>query len=307
MDERSEQRQMRRNLGFSLLSLGILLLLTLSGCGGRKLGTEDNPIVFSFVLASNADEIATLSEQFAGSLSQETGLVIRASASSDYAAVRDDLRTGRAHLAWLDAPNYLLARQQDGVDAALVANRVGAISYQGQFVARADRGIGSLADLRGAVMCWVDTSSASGYAIPRITLLANGIDPDADLGGSVRAYSHSNVIMYVYNGDCDAGATSVDARDLVLAERPDVKEVVTVLATTPSVPNDSISFVSDFPEDLREQIVDGLVNLAGTEEGRAALQALFGVDGLQRADDSIYAGLRAELSQAGVDIEDLAR
>jgi phosphonate transport system substrate-binding protein len=296
----------KSQLAWTFLVSAVMLLL-LSGCGGRKLGTEENPIIFSFVSSSSSDEAVALGEQVAGVLSEETGLVIQANPTSNYEAVQEALRGGAAHIVWLDALNYVLAHQKHGVDAALVAERLGAMGYQGQFVVRADSGIGSLADIRGRGMCWVDANSASGYILPRITLLANGIDPDVDLGGTIEAYSHSNVILYVYNRICDVGATTVDARDLVVQDVPDVKEVVTVLATTPPVPNDTVAFVSDFPEEMREQVVDALLTFAGTEEGRAALQGLFLVDGLQRADDSIYAGLRADLSQASVDIEDLAK
>jgi phosphonate transport system substrate-binding protein len=294
-------------LAWTFLVSAAMLLLLLSGCGGRKLGTEENPIVFSFVSSSSSDEATAFGEQIAEAISAETGLVIQASPTSNYEAVHEALRGGAAHIVWLDALNYVLAHQKHGVDAALVAERLGAIGYQGQFVVRADGGIASLADIRGRSMCWVDTSSASGYILPRITLLANGIDPDVDLGGTIQAYSHSNVILYVYNRACDVGATTVDARDLVVQDLPNVKEVVTVLATTPPVPNDTVSFVSDFPEEMQEQVADALLKFASTEEGQAALQALFLVDGLQRADDSIYAGLRADLSQASVDIEELAR
>jgi phosphonate transport system substrate-binding protein len=297
----------KSRLAWTFLLSAIVLVLLLSGCGGRKLGTEENPLVFSFVSSSSSDEATAFGEQIAEAISEETGLVIQASPTSNYEAVQEALRGGAAHMVWLDALNYVLAHQKHGVEAALVAERLGAIGYQGQFVVRADSGIASLADIRGRSMCWVDTNSASGYILPRITLMANGIDPDVDLGGAIQVYSHSNVILYVYNRICDVGTTTVDARDLVVQDLPDVKEVVTVLATTPPVPNDTVAFVSDFPEEMREQVVDALLKFASTEEGRAALQALFLVDGLQRADDSIYAGLRADLSQASVDIEDLAR
>ena len=45
----------------------------------------------------------------------------------------------------------------------------------------------------------------------RITLRANGIDPDTDLT-IVDAGGHPQVVTAVLNGDCDAGATFVDAR-----------------------------------------------------------------------------------------------
>ncbi len=39
-------------------------------------------------------------------------------------------------------------------------------------------------------------------------------------------------------------------------KRPDVVQKVKILALSPAIPNDTLSFSPDFPEDLRAQIVD---------------------------------------------------
>jgi len=172
---------------------------------------------------------------------------------------------------------------------------------------RADSGIKTLADLKGKVMCWVDPNSTSGYIIPRIMLKANGIDPDTDFANQIEAGSHNNVITQVYNGDCDAGATYADARSSVEKNIPDVKEKVVVLATTTDIPNDNVSFAKDFPADLRDKIVNALLEIAATDEGKEALNTLYSIAGLEKADDSFYDGFRADLSKAGIDIEELAK
>ncbi len=278
----------------------------IAGCGSSKLGSEDNPVVMSFAPSSTAPEIIASGDQIAQMISDRTGLVVRASAAPNFVAVREAIAAGETHVGWLDAFNYLLAREEGSVEVGLVTERSGATSYRGQFNVRADSGINSLPDLAGRTMCWVDPSSASGYTVPRITLQANGIDPDADLQ-TVQAYSHKNVIEQVYNGGCDVGATYADARSSIASDSPDVEQVVIVLATTPDIPYDSISFGKDVPEDMRDQIIESLLEIAGTEEGRAALEEFYSITGLQRAGDSIYDGFRAELSQAGVNIEDLAK
>ena len=137
-------------------------------------------------------------------------------------------------------------------------------------------------------------------------LAANGIDPDADFSATLEAGSHNNVIIQVYNGECDAGATFADARTSVEEEFPDVTEVVEVLAVTSDIPNDNVSFIADFPEGMRDEIVLALLDIAGTEEGQEALNTLYSIEGLEETDDSFYDAFRADLSRAGINIEDLA-
>jgi len=86
-----------------------------------------------------------------------------------------------------------------------------------------------------------------------------------------------------------------------------VKEKVLVLATTPEIPNDSVSFVKDFPSDMRQQIVDALLAYSETDAGKEVLNTLYDIEGLQAADDTFYDGFRADLSKAGIDIEGLAK
>ena len=290
-----------------LVVLLIVAALALAGCGEPKLGTEENPIVMSFVPSGDTQEIMASGDQLAQMITDKTGLVVKANVGTDFAAVREAMGAGKAHIGWLNTFNYVLAHEKYGVDVALVTVRFGSTSYKGQFNVRADSGIKTLEDLKGKVMCWVDPNSTSGYIIPRIMLKANGIDPDKDFAKTIEAGSHNNSVMAVYNGDCDVGVSYADARSSVEKDVPDVKEVVVVLATTTDIPNDSVSFIKDFDPDMREQIVNALLEIAESEEGKAALENLYSIAGLQRADDSFYDGFRADLSKAGIDIEELAK
>jgi len=298
---------MRRNILFATFVLFSLLTLVLAGCGTPKLGTADNPIIMSFVPSGDTQQIIASGDQIAKMISDKTGLTIKANVGTDYAAVREAMGANKAHIGWLNTFNYILAHEKYGVDVALVTQRYGATTYKGQIIVRADSGITSLADLKGKVMCWVDPNSTSGYIIPRITLKANGIDPDKDFAKTVEAGSHNNVVTQVYNGDCDAGATYADARSSVAKDLPDVKEKVVVLATTADIPNDNVAFTKDFPADMRDKIVTALLEIAGTDEGKAALNTLYSIEGLQKADDTFYDAFRADLSKAGINIEDLIK
>ncbi len=291
-----------------LFMLIAVLALVLAGCGGEaKLGTEENPIVMSFVPSGDTQQIIASGDQLAQMIQDKTGLVVKANVGTDFAAVREAMGAGKAHIGWLNTFNYVLANEKYGVDAALVTERYGSTSYKGQIIVRSDSGIKTLDDLKGKVMCWVDPNSTSGYIVPRIMLQANGIDPDKDFAKTIEAGSHNNVVTQVYNGDCDAGATYVDARSSVEKDIPDVKEKVIAIATTADIPNDNVSFIKDFPSDQRQQIVDALLAISDSEEGKKALNDLYSIEGLKPADDSFYDAFRAQLSKAGINIEDLAQ
>ena len=272
-----------------------------------NLGTEENPIVMSFVPSGDTQDIIASGDTLATLLSGSTGLVVQSNVGTDFSSVREAMCAGQAHIGWLNTFNYVLANEQCGVDAGLVTSRFDATTYAGQIIVAADSGIESLEDLNGKVMCWVDPASTSGYIIPRIMLAAEGIDPDTAFSETIEAGSHNNVVTQVYNGDCDAGATFADARTGIEEEFPDVLEKVVVLATTSDIPNDSVSFIADFPAETRATIVSALLEIAGTPEGQEALNTLYNIEGLLEADDSFYDVFRADLSRAGINIEDLAQ
>jgi hypothetical protein len=54
---------------------------------------------------------------------------------------------------------------------------------------------------------------------------------------------------------------------------------------------------------VAEAVIDGLLQVAATEEGKAALQGLIHADGLEPTDDSAYAPVREMVAAFGIDYE----
>ena len=291
-----------------LIGMVAVLAFALAACGGEPgLGTEENPIIMSFVPSGDTQDIIASGDTLAQMVSERTDLVVRANVGTDFSSVREAMCAGQAQIGWLNTFNYVLANEQCGVDAALATSRFGSSTYAGQIIVRADSGISTIADLKGKVMCWVDPASTSGYIIPRIMLAAEGINPDTDFSQTIEAGSHNNVVTQVYNGDCDAGATFSDARTGIEEEFPDVLDQVVVLATTSDIPNDSVSFIQDFPAEMRTAIVAALLDISASPEGQEALNTLYNIESLVESSDSFYDVFRADLSRAGIDIESLAQ
>ena len=200
---------------------------------------------------------------------------------------------------------YVLAAKKGCAEAALVSVRYGSPVYNGQIIVRADSGITELSQLAGKTFCRPDPLSTSGWIIPSLDLAAAGVDPDTGLAEVVDAGSHDAVVAAVYNGDCDAGATYVDARGTIEEDNPDVMEVVAVIHTSVDIPNDGLQFAPSVDEELRTQIVDALLKIAETEEGVEALDTAYSWTALEKQGDEFYDGFRQLLDAAGVDVEAL--
>ena len=291
----------------TMMLVGTMVALTGCGGGGELGSSEDNPIVWSFVPSGEMEEVAAGAQSVADLLHDETGLYFDTNVATEYAGVIEAMCADppEAHMGSLATFAYVLANERCGVASELVALRYGSPTYNGQIIARADSGISSLTDLEGKTFCRPDPLSTSGWIIPELTMRAAGINPDTDLADVLDSGSHDAVVAAVYNGDCDAGATYVDARDTIEEDNPDVMEQVVVLEVTEDIPNDGVQFIPNFDEELKTQIVEGLLAIAATEEGQDALDTAYEWAGLEKHGDEFYDPFRQVLQAAGMSIEDL--
>ncbi len=272
-----------------------------------ELGTDENPLIWSFVPSGDTQEIVAGGEEVADMIYDRTGIVIDVSVATEYAGVIEALSSDppSAHIASLATFSYVLAADRGVAEAELVAVRFGSATYNGQIITRADSDITEIADLDGKTFARPDPLSTSGWIIPMLTLRANGISPEEDLDEIVDAGGHPAVVASVYNGDVDAGATYVDARGTIEEENPDVMEEVRVIAISEDIPNDGVQFHPSVPEETREAIINALLEIAETDEGIEALSQAYSWSGLVRRDDSFYDPFRQVLQASGLSVEEL--
>jgi len=291
----------------TLMVVGTMVALSACGPGEPELGSEDNPIIWSFVPSGETEQVATGAQQVADLLNDETGLYFETNVATEYAGVIEAMCADppKAQMGSLATFAYVLANERCDVEAELVALRFGSPTYNGQLITQADSGIDGIEDLEGKTFCRPDPLSTSGWIIPSLSMRAEGINPQEDLAEIVDAGSHDAVVAAVYNGDCDAGATYVDARGTLEEEQPDVMEKVVVFHVTADIPNDGVQFAPDFDEEVKEEIVNGLLAISETEEGQEALDTAYSWAGLERHGDEFYDPFRQVLQASGVSIEDL--
>lgn len=285
-----------------------------------QLGATDNPIVITFVPSGDTGKITKAGTAIADCLSQMTGLTFKIEVGTSFAASIEAMGAEKAQVGFLNTFSVLLAEQKYGIIPALVAIRKYSTNdldpdkalggtpqpfYKGQFIAGANTGIKSFADLKGKTFCFVDPNSTSGYIVPRIVLAANGINPDTDFKATQNAGSHPNVAIAVYKGDCDAGVTYInvltDTATNLAATYPDIAQKVVVFSDTDRIPNDGMQFIKSLDPKLQALIVEGMLAMMQDPGGKAVVKSLYNYDAFQQVQPDFYNAFAAVLKKAGVD------
>jgi phosphonate transport system substrate-binding protein len=271
-------------------------------------GTEENPINWVFVPSGEMERVTAGAEAVADLLFEQTGLVISTFVATDYTAAIEAMcaEPPQAQMSSLATFAYITAADRGCAESELVALRRGSTSYNGQLIYNMESGIvpGDYTTLFGKSFCGVDETSTSGWIIPTIMLRAGGLDPETDLEVTF-AGSHDAVASAVYSGDCDFGATFVDARTAIEETYPDVMEKVGIFEVSIAIPNDGVQYATSFPREYRDQLNEALLAIAATEAGAEALNTAYQWTGLELHDDTFYDPFRQLLDAAGVSAADL--
>ena len=112
---------------------------------------------------------------------------------------------------------------------------------------------------------------------------------------------------------CGENFRVLDARASAITDAPDIIQQLRILEFSPEIPNDTLSFGPEFPEDIRTQIEDALTAFAAECEDdencawNASIgnQDFYGWTGIEPAADAEYDALRAVVDVAGIELDDL--
>jgi phosphonate transport system substrate-binding protein len=300
---------MSKKILWAILALTLIgTLAVVSGCKKEaKLGEEDNPIIWVFVPSGETERVTAGAESVIELLEKETELFFDVRVATEYAGAIEAMCADppEAHMSSLATFAYVMAADRGCAEAAMLSVRFGSPTYNGQLLVHVDSGLSDLSDLAGKTFCRPDPLSTSGWVIPSVMLRGAGVDPDSGLAEVVDAGSHDAVAAGVYDGTCDVGATYVDARTRIEEDYPDVMEKTVVIAIEPDIPNDGVQFIPSLDQETRDKIVQGLLAIAATEEGVAALDTAYQWQELIEADNSFYDAFRQILQAAGITAEDL--
>ncbi|MHB8580141.1 MAG: phosphate/phosphite/phosphonate ABC transporter substrate-binding protein [Ignavibacteriaceae bacterium] len=295
--------------------IAFTITITIRQLNEGALGTRNNPIKIYFTPSVDANRISFNATALTDYLHNKTGWYFTTAVPASYIAVVEAFGSDKCDIAAINTFSYLMANAKYGAEARLRVVREGnQTTYKGQIITRYDSGINTLADINGKTMAYVDPSSTSGYLLPKSLLESKGIKPSE----TVFAMRHDNVVTMVYQRQVDAGATYysppdsitgevMDARGRVLKQFPDVVQKVKIIGFTQDIPNDPWVFRKSMNHDMKEKLINAILDFASTKIGKKTLFDIYDITGLIRTTDSDYNGIRDLLQQQHISFEKLVK
>ncbi len=330
-----------------LVLVALLALSGMTAAAQSDLGTPENPIQVYFVPSAEAQTLISGGEVLREALEEATGLSYEVSVPTSYAATIEAMCADPgSSMGFIPAAGYVIGNNRCGIEVEAAAVRFGWPFYWAQYIVRRDSDIYVMGDLEGRSWAYPDSASTSGFIVPSVELQAMGIEPgeQVEAGGHNQAvlavYNGDADFATTYfsppltpnsswsvedlpepfdltieesfvtdEGRLFVGDTRIlDARSAVAEQAPDVMEEIRILGISDPIPNDTMSFGPDFPEELRTEIFDALVAFSETDAW--AESALGADDGyswtsLSQVEDTAFDSVRLQFEVLGLTEDDV--
>lgn len=261
------------------------LALLLTGALAAPAAAEcENPDTLTFSLVPTEDTAAELQlyQPLIRHLSAVTGKPINFYSPTSYASVMEAVASGWVDIAVLGPASYTLARAQndDVMVFATYTRHAGHMQeegpgYRANLISRADSGIETIEESRGATLGLVDPASTSGHLLPMVAFAGEtGEDLEDFYSRIVYTGGHDLSALAVLEGRVDVAFVATHRFDNVVDRGDITLEDVNILWRSAVVPQDPFVYRLGLCEDLRESIASAFLTAHEVPEIAAYFQAI---------------------------------
>lgn len=211
-----------------------------------------------------------------------------------YTAAVEQMLRGELDMVYFGGLTYVLARKEVDITPIVRGVADGTADNFSLIIARKDRGIKSVADLRGKRFAFGDVASTSGSLIPQKILVSHGIDPNKDLKEVIYTGAHDRTALAVFEGKVDAGGMNARKYPVMLAKGQISEDVIQVIYRSEPF--------GDYPWAVRSNVGNELIEKlrrAFIELKDPAMLSLLGVQGYQATADSDFENIREAARSLG--------
>ncbi len=251
------------------------------------------------------EEIQLTAEKFKGVVSaieKATGKKVEWFFPTSYASLIESQRRGFIHIGYYGPESYIKATEASGGKVEAFAQamwgggdyRTRDDGYRSFIIVKADSPYKTVADLQGKTLALVNASSTSGNLIPRVEL---GKQLNKKLNNHFSsvfyAGSHTSSALAVLQGRADAAAVADVTLDWAVDKKEFDAKTFRVIWTSSKLPLDPFAWRKDLLSDgLRQKILDAMLNLENTPEGKEFLKRTRS-ERVLKVSDQAYDGIRA--------------
>lgn len=264
---------MKKGIACVLLSAMVAFGSFAAGCGGNSQEAEKK----TFTIAYAPNESTTDSTDARSTLAKDLGKVINMEVkeiqASDYTAIIEALRTGKADMAYMGALAVAMGAERAGVTPIVMkapnGDKAQAV-YHSVFVTQKDNSeINSIKDFKGKTIAFVDPDSTSGNLVPTSEIMK--AFPDLHLtnekihtnGEFFEAVSfsgkHQAGLQAVIKGDVDIVPISDQIMASEFKNGNADENAVKVVHSSAAIPAEAMVVSKTVNEDLKKALTKFLV------------------------------------------------
>lgn len=278
-----------------ILFFGLLLIASSAGAGEIP-----GVLRVSAIPDEQPNELLRIYTPFADYLAHELGIQVRFIPVVDYAATVEGLVAKKLDLVWYGGFTSVQAVRRTHGNAKRLVMRQEDADFSSVFITQPERGIKTLADLKGKTFAFGSVSSTSGHLMPRYFLLKHGIIPERDLKQLAYSGAHDATALWVQAGKVDAGALNFLVWEkLVQTGRVDPARVA-VFWTTPPYVDYVWTVRGDLDKGLQEKIAAAFLKLEYSTPEHRRLLDLHRTKKYIRAYDEDWKGIEEAAVAAGL-------
>lgn len=264
---------MKKSIACVLLSAMVAFGSFAAGCGGNSQEAEKK----TFTIAYAPNESTTDSTDARSTLAKDLGKVINMEVkeiqASDYTAIIEALRTGKADMAYMGALAVAMGSERAGVTPIVMkapnGDKAQAV-YHSVFITQKNNSeINSIKDFKGKTIAFVDPDSTSGNLVPTSEIMK--AFPDLHLtnekihtnGEFFEAVSfsgkHQAGLQAVIKGDVDIVPISDQIMASELKNGNADENAVKVVHSSAAIPAEAMVVSKTVNEDLKKTLTKFLV------------------------------------------------
>lgn len=264
---------MKKSIACVLLSAMVAFGSFAAGCGGNSQQAEKK----TFTIAYAPNESTTDSTDARSTLAKDLGKVINMEVkeiqASDYTAIIEALRTGKADMAYMGALAVAMGAERAGVTPIVMkapnGDKAQAV-YHSVFITQKNNSeINSIKDFKGKTIAFVDPDSTSGNLVPTSEIMK--AFPDLHLtnekihtnGEFFEAVSfsgkHQAGLQAVIKGDVDIVPISDQIMASEFKNGNADKNAVKVVHSSAAIPAEAMVVSKTVNEDLKKTLTKFLV------------------------------------------------
>lgn len=264
---------MKKSIACVLLSAMVAFGSFAAGCGGNSQETEKK----TFTIAYAPNESTTDSTDARSTLAKDLGKVINMEVkeiqASDYTAIIEALRTGKADMAYMGALAVAMGAERAGVTPIVMkapnGDKAQAV-YHSVFITQKNNSeINSIKDFKGKTIAFVDPDSTSGNLVPTSEIMK--AFPDLHLtnekihtnGEFFEAVSfsgkHQAGLQAVIKGDVDIVPISDQIMASEFKNGNADENAVKVVHSSAAIPAEAMVVSKTVNEDLKKTLTKFLV------------------------------------------------